>query len=71
MRLISDGHKVILKGNLPNCDKDLLQYAISSYSFVNGIKYNVSMAEWADNIKKTYGSNNPRNKAVLDLLYSL
>lgn len=71
MRLISNGHKVVLKGNLPKCNKDLLQYAISSYSFVNGIKYDVSMAEWADNIKKVYDSNNPRNKAVLDLIYSL
>lgn len=71
MRLISNGHKVTLLGNLPKCDKDLLQYAISNYSFVNGIKYNVSMAEWADNIKKTYDSNNPRNKAVIDLIYSL
>lgn len=70
MRLISDGHKVILKGNLPDCDKDLLQYAISSYSFVNGIRFDVSMDEWADNIKKTY-NNNPRNRAVLYLIYSL
>ena len=71
MRIKCDGIKTTLTGIGYDADHDLLKWAISNLSFVNGICYDIDGKEWISNIKATYDENTPQLKTVINLLESL
>lgn len=71
MRIKSDGIKTSISGIANNADMDLIRWAVSNLSFVNGIKYDVDGQQWIDNIKTVYDENTPQIKVILSLLNSL
>ena len=71
MRIKSDGIKTSISG-IANCaDIELVKWAVSNLSFVNGIKYDVDGQQWADNIKSVYDENTPQIKVILSLINSI
>ena len=71
MRIKSDGIKTTITGVGYKADYDLIRWAVSNLSFVNGIRYDIDGTQWIENIKLTYDENEPRLNTVINLLESL
>lgn len=71
MRIKSNGIKTSISGIANDADIDLIKWAVSNLSFVNGIKYDVDGQQWIDNIKSVYDENIPQIKVILSLINSI
>ena len=71
MRIKSNGIKTTISGIANNNDMDLVRWAVSNLSFVNGIKYDVDGQQWTDNIKSVYDENTPQIKVIISLINSI
>lgn len=71
MRIKCDGIKTTIVGIGFDADHDLIKWAVSNLSFVNGVRYDIDGKEWIANIKATYDKNIPQLKTVINLLESL
>ena len=71
MRIKSNGIKTTISGIANDADIELVRWAVSNLSFVNGIKYDVDGQQWIDNIKSVYDENTPQIKVILSLINSI
>lgn len=71
MRIKSDGIKTTISGIANDADIELIKWAVSNLSFVNGIGYDVDGQQWIDNIKSVYDENTPQIKVILSLINSI
>ena len=63
---------VSIVNRLTNNEREILEYALSEYNFINKEKhtaqYSITVHQWVENIKGFYDVNHLRTKAVLNVL---
>ena len=63
---------VSIVNTLTKNEREILEYALSEYNFINKekhtVQYSITVGQWVENIKGFYDVNHLRTKAVLNVL---